>query len=81
MKHLAHGLVQVERLEDGLLGARETEKRTGDAGRPARLGLDLFQHGPFPVTALALEEELRVARDPRQRRVDLVRNAGGQQPD
>jgi hypothetical protein len=66
-------------LERGPLGAGQVEQRVRDARRATRLLLDLAQRGvPRVVRGGLLEEELSVAADPRERRVDLMRDAGGQ---
>ena len=63
-------------------GTRQVEQPVDDLGGAERLPLDLLeQHGLRIVRIGAFEQHLREARDAGQRRVDLVRDAGGEQAD
>ena len=79
---LLDALLEVDALERGLRGAAgEGQEVLDDAGDPVGLGLDLLQDlGVVRVGELLLEH-LDVAGDARQGRVDLVGDAGREQPD
>ena len=63
-------------------GPRQVQQAVDDLRGAERLPLDLLEQPRARVLRVgALEQHLREARDAGQRRVDLVRDAGGQQAD
>ncbi len=75
-------LVQVEAGELGSAGAREVEQAVDDLGGAEGLLRDLFEDGGEAfVVAHVLGQHLGVAGDDGERRVDLVRDASGEQAD
>ena len=79
---VAEELVEVDAGELGAAGAGEVEQAVDDLGGAEGLLGDLFEHGREAlVVAHVLGEHLGVAGDDGERRVDLVRDAGGEQAD
>ena len=75
-------LVEVDVGEFGGAGAREIQQAVDDLGGAEGLPGDLFQQPGFLRIALhLLGQHLRVGGNHRQRRVDFVRHARGQQAD
>ena len=82
-EHVGDHLVEID---DGALGLfrgvrpRQVEQAVDDAGGAERLLLDLLEQRRARIGRIGvLEQHLRVARNAGQRRVDLVRDAGGEQ--
>ena len=75
--------LQVDRRRSSVCARpRQVEQAVDDLGGAERLPLDLLEQlGPRVVRIGALEQHLREARDAGQRRVHLVRDAGGEQAD
>ncbi len=81
-ERVANDLVQIGLAELGRRSAREIEQAVGDFSGAEALLRDLVEHRPEArIAAHLLGEHLRVGRDDRQRRVDLVGHAGGEQAD
>ena len=83
-KHVADDGVDVDRVLFVVIGARprQIEKPVHDLRGAERLLLDLLQQNrPWIARVGAFEQHLREARNPGERRVDLVRHAGSEQAD
>ena len=79
-EHVGQHLVHVDLLELGPARAREVEQPVDDLRRAEALLLDLLEHLLARVVLLELAaQQLRVGRDPGERGVHLVRDAGGEQ--
>ena len=83
MQRVVKHAVHVHRAEPGSqYRAREVEQIIDDAGGAVGLTADLLQQRVLRVgLGEHAEEHLRVARNAGQRRVDFVRDAGGQKAD
>ena len=81
-ERVAQQFVEIDARELRAAGAREVEQAIDDLRGAEGLLRDLFEHRGEPlIVAHVLGQHLRVAGDDGQRRVDLVRDAGGQQAD
>ena len=79
-ERIANDLVEVGFAELGGGGAREIQQAVGDFGCAEALLRNLLEHGAQAgVTTHLLGEHLRVRGDDRERCVDFVRDAGGEQ--
>jgi hypothetical protein len=80
--HVADDQVQVDRPHLAARRARHVQQAAHDLGGAERLALDLLQQPHLGVGGLGpFEQHLREAGNAGQRRVDLVRHAGGQHAD
>src|SRR5262249_10556263 len=79
-QRVEHDAIDVNIAKLGAAGAREVQQVADDLGSAERLARNLFQQPSLLRIGFQLfREHLRIRRNHRQRRVDFVRNAGGQQ--
>ena len=78
---LLHRVVEREVLERRTFRPSEIQERVGDLGDASRLDFDLFQSlPPRIVGGHVVQEQLRVAGNPRERRIHLMSDPCREQP-